>query len=217
MLILALFSFACTTSVQSSSSPTSDGKADDDADSADSGGSFVVEQDDGDAGAEGDGGDSSGATSQGPDLPKGASCSTHADCGEGGICEGVGCGEGEGRCVEDPAGRMCTRDLVAYCGCDGKEFKTSGSCPGDRFEYRGPCEPKLADGEPCQDSRQCASGQCLGEGLEGCAPMSQGTCGTADCTADLAPYCSCNGNDFQSSGSCPGRQYAYRGPCEAAE
>lgn len=63
-------------------------------------------------------------------------CNTDADCGEG-VCEGLGCGEGEGVCA--PKQRMCTRDLRTYCGCDGAEFRSSGSCPGKRFANEGPC------------------------------------------------------------------------------
>jgi hypothetical protein len=148
----------------------------------------------------------------GPTLPTGPLCDADADCGEGMICEGVGCEPGQGRCVV--ADRICTRDLAQYCGCDNQLFETSGSCPGRRFAYRGPCDPKLEDGEPCTDGRQCASGQCVGEGLEGCSPSSQGVCGTAPCTRDLQTYCGCNNVEFQTSGSCPNRQFAYRGPCE---
>ena len=148
----------------------------------------------------------------GPRLPDGPLCDSDADCGEGMLCEGVGCEPGQGRCVV--ADRMCTRDLAQYCGCDGQLFETSGSCPGRRFAYRGPCDPQLEDGEPCTDGRQCKSGQCVGEGLEGCSPGDQGVCGRAPCTRDLATYCSCNNTEFQTSGSCPNRQFAYRGPCE---
>jgi hypothetical protein len=110
--------------------------------------------------------------------------------------------------------RMCTRDLAEYCGCDGQTFTGSGSCPGGRYAYRGACAPNKEDGEPCSDGRQCRSGQCMGEGLEGCSNGAQGVCGVADCTADLAAYCSCNNTPMNASGSCPDRQFAYRGPCE---
>lgn len=81
-------------------------------------------------------------------LPAGAAldgdaCSAHADC-QSGICEGQGCGPSEGRCV--PKQRMCTRDLVAYCGCDGKTFRQSGSCPGARYQNKGPCPGDSAFG-----------------------------------------------------------------------
>lgn len=66
------------------------------------------------------------------------SCTTAADCGEGMVCEGEGCGEMQGVCA--PKDRMCTRDLQTYCGCDGAEFQSSGSCPGDRYRNRGACE-----------------------------------------------------------------------------
>lgn len=145
-------------------------------------------------------------------LPTGPLCDSNADCGEGQVCEGVGCEAGQGRCVLSE--RMCTRDLATYCGCDGKPFQSSGSCPGARFAYRGECAPALEDGEPCTDSQQCRSGQCVGEALEGCSAGAQGVCGATACTKDLAPYCSCNNTEFRASGSCPGRQFAYRGPCE---
>jgi hypothetical protein len=145
-------------------------------------------------------------------LPTGPLCDSNADCGDGQMCEGVGCEPGHGRCVD--GGRMCTRDLATYCGCDGKPFQSSGSCPGARFAYRGDCAPALEDGESCTDSQQCRSGQCVGEGLEGCSSGAQGVCGATACTKDLAPYCSCNNSEFRASGSCPGRQFAYRGPCE---
>ncbi len=148
----------------------------------------------------------------GPELPVGPRCDSDADCGDAMICEGVGCGSNEGRCVEKE--RMCTRDLAQYCGCDGRTFQGSGTCPGARFAYRGPCEPKREDGEPCSDGRQCKSDSCVGEGLEGCSRGDEGVCGVASCTTDLSTYCGCNNVEFQASGTCPNRQFAYRGPCE---
>jgi len=68
----------------------------------------------------------------------GASCSLDADCASG-TCEGPGCGEGEGVCAPDTRG--CTKDLRTYCGCDGVEFKASGSCPGARYATSGSCAP----------------------------------------------------------------------------
>lgn len=69
--------------------------------------------------------------------PRKKACSTSEDCGEGMVCEGEGCGEGQGICFSKD--RMCTRDLQTYCGCDGVEFQSSGSCPGKRFSARGAC------------------------------------------------------------------------------
>jgi hypothetical protein len=148
----------------------------------------------------------------GPKLPDGPLCDSDADCGTGMVCEGVGCDPGQGRCVARD--RICTRDLAQYCGCDGQLFETSGSCAGRRYAYRGPCTPQLEAGEPCTDGRQCRSGQCVGEGLEGCSPGDQGVCGVTPCTRDLVTYCSCNNTEFKTSGTCPNRQFAYRGPCE---
>ncbi len=69
--------------------------------------------------------------------PDGAACSLAAECASG-ICEGQGCGPEQGRCA--PRKRVCTMDLKAYCGCDGRTFRSSGSCPGLRFTRRGPCD-----------------------------------------------------------------------------
>lgn len=81
----------------------------------------------GDAGAKGSKAD--GATCDGPD-----------ECASG-VCEGEGCGPGQGTCAAK--NRMCTRDLRPYCGCDGKTFQSSGSCPGARFSKKAAC-----DGDP---------------------------------------------------------------------
>ena len=69
--------------------------------------------------------------------PAATGCTDDSDC-DGGVCEGEGCGPGEGTC--QPKDRMCTRDLQPYCGCDGQTFRSSGSCPGGRFAHRGECE-----------------------------------------------------------------------------
>ena len=68
----------------------------------------------------------------------GATCLANDECASG-ICEGEGCGDDQpGRCMT--RARACTRDLRTYCGCDGKTFQTSGSCPGRRFASRTKCE-----------------------------------------------------------------------------
>jgi hypothetical protein len=67
----------------------------------------------------------------------GASCDAAAEC-ESGVCEGEGCGPGQGKCAEK--NRKCTLDLRQYCGCDGKTFSGGGNCPKARFAKAGPCE-----------------------------------------------------------------------------
>ena len=69
--------------------------------------------------------------------PDGAACLAATDCASG-VCEGQGCGvSSPGTCA--PARRACTKDLRPYCGCDGKTFRTSGSCPGRRYQAKGEC------------------------------------------------------------------------------
>ncbi len=74
-----------------------------------------------------------------PGRPDGAACLISTECASG-VCEGEGCTEDRpGTCA--PGSRACTRDLRQYCGCDGKTFGASGSCPGRRFAARGRCGP----------------------------------------------------------------------------
>ena len=67
-----------------------------------------------------------------------------------------------------------------------------------------------ADGQPCESNDQCVSGACEGS----CEPGG-GICVAANrpCTADLVEYCGCNGETFQSSGTCPNQRFASRGAC----
>jgi hypothetical protein len=69
--------------------------------------------------------------------PDGAACLAGPECASG-ICEGEGCTEERpGACA--PRSRACTKDLRQYCGCDGKTFGASGTCPGRRFAARARC------------------------------------------------------------------------------
>jgi hypothetical protein len=70
-------------------------------------------------------------------LPAGASCLAGAEC-DSGVCEGAGCGaDTPGVCAAKS--RRCTRDRRAFCGCDGKTFFGSSSCPGGRYAKPGSC------------------------------------------------------------------------------
>jgi hypothetical protein len=67
----------------------------------------------------------------------GSPCLTASQC-QSGLCEGLGCGADQpGRCVSRD--RMCTADLVPYCGCDDRRFEASSSCPAARYQARGDC------------------------------------------------------------------------------
>jgi hypothetical protein len=69
----------------------------------------------------------------------GAPCLVGPECASG-TCEGEGCTDDRpGTCA--PRARPCTRDLRQYCGCDGKTFGASGTCPGRRFAARARCAP----------------------------------------------------------------------------
>jgi hypothetical protein len=161
---------------------------------------------------------SNGAVAPGS-VAAGGACEIAADCASG-VCQGMGCGPRQGVCADKMA--RCTRDLVAYCGCDGKTFRASSTCPGQRFANKGECggssggannstPAKRPDGASCRVASDCASGICEGKG---CGDEN-GRCASKmrACTMDMAPYCGCNGKTFRTSGSCPGRRYKRRGEC----
>jgi hypothetical protein len=77
------------------------------------------------------------AAGSGAALPAGASCLAGTECASG-VCEGKGCGaDAPGVCAA--TSRRCTRDRRAFCGCDGKTFFGSSSCPGGRYAKSGSC------------------------------------------------------------------------------
>jgi hypothetical protein len=148
----------------------------------------------------------------------GAACTSAGDC-DSGICEGEGCADGApGRCADKR--RMCTMDLIDYCGCDGATFQSSGSCPGRRYAHRGACAPTADAGPPakkhagdaCLTGDECDSGLCEGQG---CTDDAPGTCANVakKCARNRMPFCGCDGKTFSTSSTCPGRRYAHKGSC----
>ncbi len=67
-------------------------------------------------------------------------------------------------------------------------------------------------GAPCSVAKECQSNVCEGQGCGynagRCAPKNR------RCTRDLVGYCSCSGQTFGASGSCPGRIYRHQGVCK---
>ena len=63
-------------------------------------------------------------------------CTRDADCGAGEMCHGA-----QGCDVPWTCGapRPCTKDLVFYCGCDGKDHQGSGTCPPAPYAHKGRC------------------------------------------------------------------------------
>lgn len=73
--------------------------------------------------------------------PIGGACGGAEDCMSG-VCEGHGCGERAGLCVE--VERSCAEDKVLFCGCDGQSFAAPSNCPGEVFASRGACPDAAA-------------------------------------------------------------------------
>jgi hypothetical protein len=144
---------------------------------------------------------------------EGASCLKHADCASG-VCEGEGCSDVEpGTCA--PAQRGCTKDLRSYCGCDGKTFKTSGSCPKQRYASKNACATgaNRPAGAVCLKAGDCASKICEGQGCDDSTP---GRCADKKraCTADVRQFCTCDGRTTTGSSSCPGVRYSKQSTCD---
>ena len=71
-------------------------------------------------------------------------CESTADCRRWQVCFGAaGCGGGW-RCERV---RGCSRQRVAFCGCDGETFMASPECPGRTFLHRGTCDEAIATAE----------------------------------------------------------------------
>lgn len=70
--------------------------------------------------------------------------------------------------------------------------------------------------QACLRAEDCGADM-LCEGL-GCGEDQPGQCvsNLRPCTADLRPYCGCDGQTFLASGTCPGRRYSAAMPCPGA-
>lgn len=115
-----------------------------------------------------------------------------------------GCPLPDGRVC--PVGQMCPLDrcTVCFCAPDGSLRCTGGACPPDSGVVRA-----------CQSNADCGGALCMGP--EGCGTRWTCATGPVGCTADLSPFCGCDGQTFYGSSSCPGRTYAHRGPCATAD
>lgn len=99
------------------------------------------------------------------------------------------------------AGQTCPIDrcTICFCGFDGQARCASN------------CLPDAGTPRACTDSSQCPGTICTGP--EGCGTRWTCATGPVGCTADLAPFCGCDGVTFYGSSSCPGRPYSRRGAC----
>jgi hypothetical protein len=81
-----------------------------------------------------------------------------------------------------------------------------------------PVEPapdggQVLTGDSCLTGADCESGACEGEG---CGDIA-GVCVPAEprrCASDLRDYCSCDGETFTASSTCPGDRFSHRGACQ---
>lgn len=172
-----------------------------------------------------------------------AVCQTSDDCPSGFVCAGSeGCST-LWTCVRRLRMRpRCGRREETFCSCEGDSFSAIAECPGRPFLHRGYCpgdeppEPVVAEGmdagvpsvasarrdagappapsgpRVCVRNRDCPRGQvCMGD--EGCT--SDWHCGRPPerCNPDTQYFCSCGGETFTASMTCPGQPHRHRGSC----
>lgn len=98
-----------------------------------------------------------------PDVSERRACVSSADCPGGEECHIVeGCATPS--YCGPLLGRQCSGDLTPYCGCDGRTFNASSTCPTRTYENRGPCGAVDA-GSPADGGASCAPMDAVGEGL----------------------------------------------------
>lgn len=114
-----------------------------------------------------------------PDAGVARLCRSNSDCVGGSLCQGPeGCGV-TWTCSATPVD--CDADLAYFCGCDGRTFQASSSCPGQLYRHRGRCESADAGAPACAPVDARAEGACdlfLGYVWNGrqCAPLSGCRC-----------------------------------------
>jgi hypothetical protein len=108
--------------------------------------------------------------------------------------------------AEAPAEGAEPADGAAPAGADGATPTDDGDA-AETVATEG-----AAGGESCLAPSDCASGICEGQG---CTADQPGTCRgeRQPCTRDRRPFCSCDGEQFFGSSSCPGQRYDKQGPC----
>ncbi len=115
-------------------------------------------------------------------------CTSAAGCSRGEICVGSpGCGT-PWTCVRD-TGRTCTGDFVPFCGCDGRTFGASSTCPDRPFRRLGSCDtPTPIDGG--------------GPMPTGCVLSNGAFCGLGEtCRVDECTICRCTARGLECAGS----------------
>jgi hypothetical protein len=118
-----------------------------------------------------------------PDVVPPRSCRSSGECPRGMMCDGpAGC-DVPWTCV--PL-RPCTADVAPFCGCDGRTFYGSSSCPGQVYRSRGGCGGGGMGGCRAQDAR--GDGLCdafFGYAWDGrmCVAVTGCRCEGSDCRA----------------------------------
>lgn len=154
-----------------------------------------------------------------PDVSERRTCVSSADCPGGEECHIVeGCATPS--YCGPLLGRPCSGDLTPYCGCDGRTFNASSTCPTRTYEHRGPCGAVDAGspadgGATCRSTSDCPPSM-MCQGAPGCDVPWRCVPATA-CTPDIARFCGCDGVTFEGSSTCAGRPYRAFGRCPAAD
>mgnify|MGYP007070991290 CR=1 FL=1 len=158
-------------------------------------------------------------------FPDGRTCPVGATCPDSDGCNTCTCSPGgtlactERACVDAgppacalpyggtcPVGATCAVDRCTACTClAGGGLMCASRCTDAGTTTDAAVPIACRSGADCPSSMMC-------DGPAGCGvPWS---CVPArPCTADVAPFCGCDGTTFSGSSSCPGRPYRSRGAC----
>lgn len=112
------------------------------------------------------------------DAPR--TCRAQRDCGPAEECYGNAAGCGITWTCVPRLGRACAAQQVAFCGCDGRTFVASSTCPSAPYAFVGSCGGPppacvLPGGGMCPVGMTCPAG-------DGCNTCTCGAGGTLACT-----------------------------------
>jgi hypothetical protein len=102
-------------------------------------------------------------------------------------------------------GTTCPVDRCTYCTCRADLGLMCASRCTDAGTPDGATPIACRSGADCPSSMMC-------DGPAGCG-MPWSCVAARPCTADVSPFCGCDGNTFYGSSSCPGQPYQVRAAC----
>ncbi len=149
-----------------------------------------------------------GGVPDGGDGGPPVACTTGSDCEDGIDCTVGVCTDGV--CTQRPDDGLCT--AASEGTCDPEDGCQYAECT-DETCVAGPCQTAMCNGDRCERTSLCASGEmccagaCVAAGCSDGNPCTDDSCGSSGCentnnTAACDDGLFCNGPDTCSGGSC---------------